>query len=82
MSTAEIIDVGGGKAVKLPAEFHFDGEIVSIRREGNAVILEPIEIAEPVPTAWPDGFFESIRIEDPKFVRPGQGQMPPVSRLE
>ena len=42
MSTAEIIDVGGGQAVKLPAEFHFEGDVVSIRREGNAVILEPV----------------------------------------
>ena len=82
MSTAEIIDVGGGQAVRLPAEFHFAGDVVSIRREGNAVILEPVEIAEPVPAAWPDGFFDSIRIEDPKFIRPDQGQTPPVPRLD
>ena len=44
MTTAEIIDIAGGQAVKLPAEFHFDGAIVSIRREGNAVILEPVDM--------------------------------------
>ena len=76
MSTAEIIDIAGGQAVKLPAEFHFDGEVVSIRREGNAVILEPVESAESVPESWPEGFFESIRIDDPNFGRPDQGRMP------
>jgi virulence-associated protein VagC len=81
MSTAEIIDVGGGQAVKLPEEFQFEGEVVSIRREGDAVILEPVGVAESVPAAWPDGFFDSIRIEDPKFIRPDQGQTPPVPRL-
>jgi virulence-associated protein VagC len=82
MNTAEIIDIAGGQAVKLPAEFHFDGDVVSIRREGNAVILEPAELAETVPTAWPDGFFESIHIDDPKSVRPDQGRLPPVPKLD
>jgi len=82
MSTAEIIDIAGGQAVKLPADFHFDSEVVSIRREGNAVILEPVEIAASVPEAWPDGFFESIRIEDPNLVRADQGQIPPAPRLD
>lgn len=81
MSTTEIIDIAGGQAVKLPAEFHFDGDVVSIRREGDAVILEPVESAEPLQATWPDGFFEAIRIEDPKFVRPDQGQAPPIPEL-
>jgi virulence-associated protein VagC len=81
MSTAEIIDVAGWQAVKLPAEFHFDGNVVSIRREGNAVILEPVESAESLPSAWPEGFFEAIRIDDPKFVRPTQGKLPPTPDL-
>ncbi len=82
MTTAEIIDIAGGQAVKLPAEFHFDGAIVSIRREGNAVILEPVDSAELVPTTWPEGFFESIRIDDPGFIRPDQGQMPLAPKLD
>ena len=81
MSIAEIIDVGDGQAVKLPAEFRFAGDVVSIRREGKAVILEPVEADVPV-AAWPDGFFESIRIDDPKFTRPDQGAMPPIASLD
>ncbi len=76
MIIVQIIDVAGGQAVKLPAEFHFDSEVVSIRREGNAVILEPLDSSGSVPEAWPEGFFDSIRIEDPNFGRLGQGQMP------
>jgi virulence-associated protein VagC len=64
MGIAEIVHVGGGQAVRLPEEFQFDTKNVSIRREGEAVILEPVK-----PATWPEGFFEAIRIDDPKFVR-------------
>ena len=71
MSTAEVVEIGGGQAVELPEGFRFDTDTVSIRREGEAVILEPVKSR-----CWPDGFFEAIRIDDPKFVRPDQGQTP------
>jgi virulence-associated protein VagC len=73
MSTAEIFDVGGQQAVRLPAEIHIDGRIVSVRREGKAVILEPVVAADSHPESWPEGFFDAIHIDDPKFVRPEQG---------
>ena len=73
MSTAEIVNIGGSQAVKLPEEFRFNASTVSIRREGEAVILEPVK-----PQTWPEGFFEAIRIDDPDFVRPDQGQLPPI----
>jgi virulence-associated protein VagC len=76
MSTAEIVDIGGAQAVKLPEGFRFDTDTVSIRREGEAVILEPVK-----PPVWPEGFFEAIRIDDPRFVRPDQGRTPPVPPL-
>lgn len=47
---------GRSQAVRLPKEFRFEGDEVQIRREGNAVILEPVARRE-----WPEGFFESIR---------------------
>jgi virulence-associated protein VagC len=65
MKIAEIIHANGTQAVKLPEGFQFAGDAVSIRREGEAVILEPLK-----PATWPAGFFESIRIDDPTFVRP------------
>ena len=32
--------------------------------------------------AWPDGFFEAIRIEDAAFARPPQGSAPEIRLLD
>lgn len=77
MIIAEIVNANGTQAVKLPDGFHFQGETVSIRREGEAVILEPVK-----PATWPPGFFESIRIDDPAFARPDQGAVPRAPSLD
>ncbi|ARM10650.1 MULTISPECIES: antitoxin [Rhizobium] len=42
METAKIFWSGGFQAVRLPKEFRFDGDAVAIRRQGRAIILEPI----------------------------------------
>jgi len=73
MKTVEIVETSQGQAVPLPEEFRFATSTVSIRREGDAVILEPFK-----PAQWPLGFFEDIRIDDPAFVRPPQGATPPA----
>jgi virulence-associated protein VagC len=73
---AEIIRSNGMQAVNLPDGFHFEGETVTIRRAGEAVILEPIK-----PTTWPPGFFQAIRIDDPAFARPEQGKVPDAPSL-
>jgi virulence-associated protein VagC len=65
MSTVKIIETDQGQSVPLPDEFRFETPTVSIRRAGDAVILEPVK-----PDQWPEGFFEAIRIDDPAFVRP------------
>jgi len=39
--TAKVFVHGGSQAVRLPKAFRFEGKEVSIRREGEAVILEP-----------------------------------------
>lgn len=77
MKTAEIIDLHGAQVVKLPDEFRFDGPSVSIRKAGEAVILEPMK-----PAAWPPGFFDMIKIDDPAFARPDQGVTPPAPNLD
>ncbi len=46
---------GRSQAVRLPKEFRFAGEAVEIRREGSAVILEPVRA-----TDWPDGFWDWV----------------------
>lgn len=73
MKTAEIVETSQGQMVRLPEEFRLPGNQVAIRREGDAVVLEPLNASQ-----WPEGFFSSIHIEDPAFVRPEQGSMPPV----
>jgi virulence-associated protein VagC len=55
--------------VPLPEEFRFETPTVSIRRQGDAVILEPVK-----PGQWPEHFFEALRIDDPAFERPDQGE--------
>jgi antitoxin VapB len=77
MQTAEIVRTDGTQAVKLPEGFHFEGDTVSIRREGEAVILEPVK-----PATWPPGFFDAIHIDDPAFVRPEQGPVPRAPSLD
>ncbi|HSW31653.1 MAG TPA: AbrB/MazE/SpoVT family DNA-binding domain-containing protein [Longimicrobiales bacterium] len=46
---------GRSQAVRLPKEFRFAGEAVEIRREGSAVILEPVRAKD-----WPDGFWDWV----------------------
>jgi virulence-associated protein VagC len=77
MQTVEIVETSQGQAVPLPEEFRFAMTTVSIRRDGDAVILEPIK-----PAHWPAGFFEAIRIDDPAFTRPDQGSIPPAPSFD
>jgi antitoxin VapB len=77
MKTIEILETGNGQAIPLPEEFRFSTHTVSIRRQGDALILEPVK-----PAQWPDHFFEDIRIDDPAFERPDQGATPPAPSLD
>ena len=40
---AKLFRNGSSQAVRLPKEFRFPGREVLIRREGKAVVLEPVE---------------------------------------
>jgi virulence-associated protein VagC len=77
MTTVQVMETSQGQAVPLPEEFRFTTSTVSIRREGDAVILEPVKSAE-----WPEHFFEDIHIDDPTFDRPPQGSIPPAPLLD
>lgn len=48
MGFAKIFWTGRSQAVRLPKEFRFDADQVRIRRDGDAVILEPA----PSDWAW------------------------------
>jgi len=77
MTTVQIVETSQGQAVPLPEEFRFSTPTVSIRREGDAVILEPVKLSD-----WPAHFFEDIHIDDPAFTRPPQGAIPPAPLLD
>jgi len=40
---AKLFTHGGSQAVRLPKAFRFEGSEVTVRREGDRVILEPIK---------------------------------------
>jgi antitoxin VapB len=56
MTKAKLFTTGGSQAVRLPAEFRFEGEEVEIRRDpltGNVVLSKPI-------ASW-DEYFDWVR---------------------
>jgi antitoxin VapB len=42
-TTAKLFTHGGSQAVRLPKEFRFQGSEVRIRKDGDRVILEPVQ---------------------------------------
>lgn len=77
MKTTEVITIDGQQAVKLPEEFRFRDATVAIRKEGEAVVLEPVR-----GETWPADFFAAIRIDDPAFARPPQGEVPAMPAID
>lgn len=74
--TTTLFTNGRSQAVRIPKELRFEGREVSIRRLGDGVLLVPVKAA-----SWPEGFFESIRIDDAGFTRPDQGKIPPTVKF-
>lgn len=52
MATAKLFNIGRSQALRLPKAFRFEGNEVSVRREGDAVILEPLKRR-----GWPKGYW-------------------------
>ena len=76
METATVILENGLQTVRLPKGFHLSTPTVSVRHDGEAIVLEPLKAK-----SWPERFFEFIHIRDAAFVRPPQGTLPPVKPL-
>jgi virulence-associated protein VagC len=76
MKTAEIHNTPHGQTVVLPEEYRFSTSTVTVQRAGQALILAPVPAS-----AWPEGFFGRIHIDDPSFSRPDQGELPPAPVL-
>ena len=75
-ATAKLFWSGRSQAVRLPKEFRMEGAEVRIRRQGAAVILEPIasdwDWLEDVVGQFSEDFFAAGR---------NQPALPPRSRL-
>jgi antitoxin VapB len=69
MDTAKLFWSGRSQAVRLPKDFRFEGEEVRIRRQGEAVILEPIARdwawLDPITGPVDDDFVAAVK-ERPK----------------
>jgi antitoxin VapB len=63
-ATAKLFKNGRSQAVRLPRDFRLKGTEVKIRKEGEKVILEPIE-----KTKWPEGFRDIFK-SDTEFEIP------------
>jgi antitoxin VapB len=64
---AKVFWTGRSQAVRLPKEFRFDTETVLIRREGDAVVLEPAR-------GWPEDYAESFADIPSDLQRHSQGK--------
>ena len=79
MNKAKLFWTGRSQAVRLPKEFRFEGDEVRIRRQGNAVVLEPIGEDYSQDWAWLD---ELIARADGKFLDEGIEEPLPQERPE
>lgn len=73
-SKAKVFWSGRSQAVRLPKEFRFDVDEVIIRREGNAVVLEPAggnwDWLEKISGPIDDSFVAAVEEETPQQERP------------
>lgn len=67
METAKLFKNGNSQAVRLPKAFRIPGKEVKIFKNGNQIILEPIE------TTW-DPLFESLSEFPDDFMKNGRNQ--------
>lgn len=58
---AKLFTHGGSQAVRLPKAFRFEGTEVTVRRDGDAVILEPAPLKRPTTRAELEAMFDRIR---------------------
>jgi antitoxin VapB len=63
---AKVFWSGRSQAIRLPKEFRFAGDTVLVRRDGQALIIEPAD-------SWPEGYAESFAGIPGDFTRPSQG---------
>ena len=55
VARAKLFRNGRSQAVRLPKELRFPGDVVTLRRHGDAVIMEPVR-----KRAWPRGYWTRL----------------------
>ena len=70
MKTAKVFKSGNSQAVRIPKEFHLEGDEVEIRRKGDSLILRPKK------ESWV-ALIESLKKFTDDFMAEGRRQ-PPV----
>jgi antitoxin VapB len=70
MKTARVFKSGNSQAVRIPKEFHLEGDEVEIRRRGDSLILRPRKQSWAV-------LIESLQKFTDDFMADGRSQ-PPV----
>ena len=70
MKTAKVFQSGNSQAVRIPKEFHLDGDEVEIRKRGGSLILRPTK------QSWATLIDSLGRFSD-DFMEDGRNQ-PPV----
>ena len=73
MKTAKVFKSGNSQAVRIPKEFHLEGEEVEIRRQGGSLILRPRK------ESWA-ALIESLRMFTDDFMEDGRRQPPTQDR--
>jgi antitoxin VapB len=75
-TTAKLFWNGRSQAVRLPKEYRFAGTAVTIRRDGERVILEQLDR-----DGWPEGFWDRLGSFASEVRRPRQGRLPKLPAL-
>ena len=75
-ATAKVFMSGRSQAVRLPKEFRLTGKEVRVRREGNALILEPMAPSTLNFDAWMASIDEALGGEE--FLPEGVDSPPPT----
>ena len=73
MKTAKVFKSGNSQAVRIPKEFHLEGEEVEIRKQGSSLILRPRK------KSWA-ALIESLKKFTDDFMEQGRNQPPTQNR--
>lgn len=77
---AKLFTHGGSQAVRLPKAFRFEGREVTIRKDGEAVILEPVPVNLTPRTRaeWDDFWTRLDALSDEPFPDPLPQTITPI----